>query len=143
VSFRPESYEGRTPTVVSGAWGAVESGERWPLGPGSLFVPIAQPRARLAIHLLEPQAPDSLCAWGYFNAAFEFKEYMEDYVLEEVAEEMLKDPAVKAEFDRKLASDPAFARSPRARLDFFYRRHPSWDTRFDLYPVYRTDVEPR
>ena len=32
---------------------------------------------------------------------------------------------------------------PNARLDFFYQRHPSWDERFNLYPVYRVDSEPR
>lgn len=53
-------------------------------------------------------------------------EYMEDYVAEEVAREMLKtDPALKAEFERKLAEDPAFAKNPAARLQFFYRRHSS------------------
>ena len=28
-----------------------------------------------------------------------------------------------------------------ARLDFFYRRHPSWDERYMLYPIYRTELE--
>jgi len=45
---------------------------------GSLFVPIAQPKARLVMSLLEPRAPDSFVSWGYFNAHFEQKEYMED-----------------------------------------------------------------
>ena len=77
-------------------------------------------------------------SWGFFNAAFERKEYMEDYVAEEVAREMLAaDPALRAEFEQRLREDPAFAADPAARLDFFYRRHPSWDERFSLYPVYR------
>ena len=38
---------------------------------------------------------------------------------------------------------PARAASPSARLEFFYRRHPSWDERFGLYPVLRVDVAPR
>jgi hypothetical protein len=70
--------------------------------------------------LLEPMAPDSLARWGEFNAAFERKEYMEAYVAEQVAQEMLeKDPALAAEFAKKLDTDPAFAASPEARLDFF------------------------
>ncbi len=74
--------------------------------------------------LLEPRDPDSLVSWGFFNASFERKEYMEAYVAEAVAEDMLKkDPALKKEFERRLAEDPAFARDPSARLDFFYRRH--------------------
>ena len=35
--------------------------------------------------LLEPQAPDSLAAWGAFNNHFEGKEYMDSYVAEAVA----------------------------------------------------------
>ena len=50
-----------------------------------------------------------------------------------------KDPALKKEFERKLSEEPDFAKSPAARLDFFHRRHSSWDERFNLYPVYRVD----
>lgn len=109
---------------------------------GALFVPIAQPKARLVMALLEPKAADSLLAWGRFNNAFERKEYMEDYVAEAVARQMLRDPAVKAAFDRRLREDTAFAESPAARLEFFYRRHPSWDERYQLYPVLRVDAAP-
>jgi hypothetical protein len=106
-------------------------------------VPIAQPNARVLIALLEPKSPDSLVAWGFFNSAFEWKEYMEPYVAEQVAEEMLaKDPQLAAAFKARLAEDPAFAASPAARLDFFYRRHPSYDERLNLYPVYRIDAAP-
>ena len=50
---------------------------------------------------------------------------------------LAKDPKVAAEFNQKLASDPEFAASPQARLDFFYRLSSSWDERLNLYPVYR------
>jgi len=94
--------------------------------------------------LLEPQSGDSLVAWGEFNNAFEQKEYMEDYVAEDVAREQLAaDPALAAEFKQKLASDPGFAKSPAARLQFFARRHSSWDERYNLYPVLRTATAPR
>jgi len=93
--------------------------------------------------LLEPQAPDSLLAWGKFNNAFEQKEYMEDYVAEDVARDMLaRDPALKAAFAQKLKDDPKFAADPAARLAFFYRRHSAWDERFGLYPVLRVDTAP-
>ncbi len=89
--------------------------------------------------LLEPRDPDSLASWGFFNTAFERKEYMEAYVAEEVALEMLKkDAELKKAFERRLAEDPEFAKNPAARLDFFYQRHSSWDERYNLYPVYRT-----
>jgi hypothetical protein len=109
---------------------------------GSLFVPIAQARSRLVMALLEPLAPDSLLAWGEFNNAFERKEYMEDYVAEAVARDMLRDPAVKAAFEQRLKEDKAFAGDPGARLEFFHRRHPSWDERYQLYPVLRLDTAP-
>lgn len=139
ASFAPGSVEGHQRLDAKGSW----KPERADLVAGALFVPIAQPRARLAMALLEPQAPDSLLAWGEFNNAFEQKEYMEDYVAEAVAREMLAgDCALKAEFERKLRDDPAFAKSPAARLDFFYRRHSAYDRRFNQYPVLRTDAAP-
>ncbi len=129
-----ETFEGRPVTTVEGAW----RDEQRDVGAGALFVPISQPKARLVMSLLEPQAPDSFVAWGYFNAAFERKEYMENYVTEGVARQMLSDDAkLKLEFERRLREDAAFAASPDARLEFFYRRHPSWDERYGLYPVYR------
>ena len=46
---------------------------------------------------------------------------MEAYVAEDVARKMLAgNPALKKEFDEKVANDPKFAADPRARLDFFY-----------------------
>lgn len=137
-SFGGTSVETHQRLTVEGDW----TRESRTTPAGALFVPIAQPRARLVMALLEPLAPDSLLAWGRFNNAFERKEYMEDYVAESVAREMLRDPAVKAEFERKLREDTVFAADPAARLEFFYRRHPSWDERYQLYPVLRIDTAP-
>jgi hypothetical protein len=139
AEFAASSFEGRQRLALEGAW----RGERHDLPAGSLFVAVAQPLARLAIALLEPQAPDSMAAWGMFNNHFERKEYMEAYVAEEIAREMLAaDPALRARFEQRLRDDPEFAADPRARLDFFYRRHSAWDTRLDLYPILRTDRAP-
>ena len=133
------SVEGHQRLTLDGAWRM----EVRDVGKDALFVPIAQPKARLVMALLEPQASDSLLAWGVFNNAFERKEYMEDYVAEDVAREMLaNDPALKAEFEAKLRDDPKFAGDPNARLDFFYRRHSAWDDRYGLYPVYRVEQAP-
>ena len=110
---------------------------------GTLFVSIAQAKSRLIMALLEPQAPDSLAAWGFFNACFEQKEHMEPYVAEQIAREMLAaDPELQEEFTRKLAVDAAFAANPVARLEFFLRRHASWDVRYNLYPVLRVAAAP-
>ena len=137
-SFGAGSVETHQRLTVEGSWQHEARG----VPTGSLFVPIAQAKSRLVMALLEPLAPDSLLAWGRFNNAFERKEYMEDYVAESVAREMLRDPALKAEFEKKLREDKAFAGDPTARLEFFYRRHPSWDERYQLYSVLRVDVAP-
>ncbi|MBI5070051.1 MAG: peptidase M14 [Deltaproteobacteria bacterium] len=134
----PQTSEGRTRLTVKGAWRE----ERRDLPAGSLFVPVAQERARLAMHLLEPVGPDSLLAWGYFNAHFEQKEYLEDYVADAFAQELLaRDPGAAAELERRMR-EPAFAQDPKARLELFHRRHPSWDERYRLYPVLRVEGDP-
>ncbi len=140
ATFSARSVEGHQATTLAGDW----KPEVRDVGAGALFVPIAQPKSHLVMALLEPRAPDSLAAWGEFNNAFEQKEYMEEYVAEEVARAQLAaDPALAAAFKEKLATDPDFAKNPDARLQFFARRHSSWDDRFNLYPVMRTAVAPR
>ncbi len=135
ATLAAQSFESHQGLTVTGQWQTAQAS----ISPGSLFVPIAQAKARLLMALLEPQAPDSYLAWGFFNNSFEPKEYMENYVAEQVAREMLKDPAIKKEFDAKLASDKAFAAAPQQRLEFFARKHPSWDTRYQVYPVLRSN----
>ncbi|WP_266169544.1 M14 family metallopeptidase [Dyella subtropica] len=109
---------------------------------GSAIVPMDQRAANVAIHLLEPQAPDSLLRWGYLNAIFEPKEYGETRVVEKLAREMLaKNPALKAEFDKKLHDDAAFAANPGARLEFFFERSPWYSVQaVGAYPVLRLDA---
>jgi hypothetical protein len=139
VEFSATPFEGRTRAQLTGRW----QDERHEFSPGALYVPIAQPCARLLLHLLEPQAPDSFAAWGFFNSCFEQKEHMEPYVAEQIARTLLtQDPQLAQEFAQRLKDDAAFASDPRARLDFFLQRHASWDTQFNLYPVFRLDVPP-
>jgi hypothetical protein len=136
AEFSAVPFEGRMRAQLHGSW----QRETQDIGAGAVFVPIAQPGARLVMHLLEPQAPDSFAAWGLFNACFEQKERMEPYVAEQIAREMLtQDPSLQQQFEAQMAADAAFAASSSARLDFFLRRHASWDTRLNLYPVLRVD----
>jgi murein tripeptide amidase MpaA len=137
VKFSAAPFEGRMRAQLDGSWTMgvtnIES--------GALFVPITQALARLVAALFEPQAPDSLAAWGFFNACFEQKEQMEPYVAEQIAAQMLAtDPSLRSEFTAKLEADPYFAASPGDRLEFFLRRHASWDERYNLYPVMRVDI---
>jgi len=157
VSWSARPFEGRnvvaltdkTPLDTSGSFvPAAEAGapsgrcrpvrERLDFPARSVVVPMDQRAAKVALHFLEPEAPDSAVAWGFFNAIFEQKESGEPYVLEGLAREMMaKDPALQAEFEAKVQDDPAFARSPAARLDFFFRRSPFWDPQQGRYPVGR------
>ncbi|MBK7077972.1 MAG: peptidase M14 [Myxococcales bacterium] len=132
-----KTFEGRTAATITGAWAR----ERRRAVRGAIFVPVAQPGARLVLHLFEPKAPDALVAWGLFNAALEQKEYMEPYVAEELARGLLQDAAIAAAFAEAL-KDPAFAADPARRLDWFYRRSAAWDERMGLVPVFRVDVAP-
>lgn len=135
VKWPGGSFEGRQ--MPSYRTEAVRISRTFPSG--SAVVPVGQTLSRLVINLLEPDAPDSFVRWGFFNATFEQKEYAENYILEKLAREMLaSDPKLKEEFERKIASDPAFAGSARERLMFFYRRSPYWDpSNMNLYPVGR------
>jgi len=43
----------------------------------------------------------------------------------------------QAAFDAAVAADPELAKVPRPRLEWFYKRHPSWDERINLTAIYR------
>jgi len=135
VSFSSQPFEGRMRATLAGEW---QTAAALDLGAPALFVPIAQPLARLIVALLEPQAPDSFAAWGFFNACFEQKEQMEPYVAEQIAAGMLaSDPQLAEAFARKLEDDAVFRADPAARLEFFCRQHASWDKAMNCYPIYR------
>jgi murein tripeptide amidase MpaA len=134
VKFAATPFEGR----VMPGYKTNPVRERRTFPAGSIVVPTGQSAGHVAVHLLEPEAPDSFVAWGFFNAIFEQKEYGEDYVLEKLAREMLaKDENLRREFEKKVADDPKFAASASDRLNFFYERSPYWDKQMNLYPVGR------
>ncbi len=103
----------------------------------SAVVQMSQEAANAAIHLLEPNSPDSLVYWGFFNSIFEQKEFGESYVIEKLAIEMLaKDESLRNEFAEKL-KDEKFAGNSSARLRFFYDRSPYAKEKIGIYPVGR------
>lgn len=105
---------------------------------GSVVVDMNQRAARVAAHILEPAGYDSYATWGFFNAIFEQKEYMETYVIEQYAAAMLEqDERLRTEFEEKLASDPEFAENPGLIRRWFYQHTPFWDDRIGIYPVGR------
>ncbi len=107
---------------------------------GSAVVAMNQRTAKIIIHALEPDGPDSFLYWGFFDPIFEQKEYIESYVLEVQARQMLvNSPQLKQTFAEKLAADAEFAASPKAIRDWFYRNSPYWDQKINIYPVGRIE----
>jgi hypothetical protein len=129
-------YEGRVPPT--GTPVAERRRETFPAG--SVRVPTDQPLGDLAMLLLEPGSPDSFYRLGFFLEILNPVEYAEGYVMEPLASNMLAgDPALAAEFKKKLATDREFAGDPEARLRWFYERTPFRDERRGLYPVAREE----
>ncbi len=112
----------------------------WIFPAGSVRVPTDQPLGDIVVLLLEPQSSESFFAWGMFPEVLSRVEYIEPYAIAPLADRMLAaDPALKAEFEAKLAAEPDFAADPHARLAWFYQRTPFYDDRYLLYPVARED----
>jgi len=133
--WAPRPFEGRH--LISALQSTLEPVEI-ELPAGSWLLSMDQPGARLIAQLLEPGSPDSFLRWGFFDAIFEEKEYAEARVMEAMGREMLaRDPALKADFEARLAGDAEFAADPRARLRYFYERSPYFDAEFMRYPVLR------
>jgi len=149
VEFAPIPSDGRQRLTVTGAWRP----EKRDVAAGSLWVPVAQPASVMAASLLEPEAPDSFLAWGEMNAHFVRVEWIEPYVLEAWAREaMARNPDLRADFEKAFppgSPTPAGAAAAGAvtdasdpRLEWFARRHPSWDGAWRLYPVLRAARRP-
>jgi hypothetical protein len=147
MEWQGPPFEGRHP-IFAGEGSGAEPGrfghcslttETASFPAGSVVVSLNQRLSKVAVHWLEPEAPDSAMRWGFFDSIFEQKEYGEAYVMEKVARSMMeKDPSLKTEFERRIMTDPRFAASPEARLEFFYERSPWYqENRVGLYPVAR------
>lgn len=104
--------------------------------PGSVRISTDQPLGDLAILLLEPGSSESFFKWGFFLSALQESEYVEAYVMEPLARQMLgDDPLLKKEFEKKLQEDPQFAQNPRERLQWLFRRTPYYGDLTMRYPV--------
>lgn len=105
---------------------------------GTMRVASDQPLGLLAAALLEPEAPDSFLAWGFFPEMLSPPPGVEDFVTAPLAEALLaRDPAVRAAFAAKLAADPGFAADPAARLTWLTARLPDRSRYALTYPIRR------
>ncbi|MGA8709664.1 MAG: M14 family metallopeptidase [Thermoplasmata archaeon] len=140
-------FEGRFPILrggnverAIGVFGKCTMGPETVTFPaGSAVISLSQRLSKVAIHWLEPEAPDSALRWGFFHPIFEQKESGEAYALEKLArEDLVKDPSLRVEFEERVRADSQFAGDPNARLEFFYDRSPWWQAqRVGEYPVGR------
>lgn len=135
VGWQEAPYEGRQ--VVDELSVSSESTER-ELPEGSRVVPLADERAGLVMHLLEPEAPDSLFRWGFFNQIFQNSEYAEPRILaRKAAEKLDRDPELARAWRERMEEDPEFAEDRMARIAFLYEKGPWFDDRLGIYPVIR------
>ncbi|MEO8067330.1 MAG: M14 family zinc carboxypeptidase [Flavobacteriales bacterium] len=109
---------------------------------GDAIVRMGRNTDRLVMETLEPQAPDSWFAWGFFDSVLQQKEWFSPFVFEDKAAELLeKDAELREAFHAKRAEDPAFAASAWAQLLFIYQRSPYFEPHYRLYPVYRITAQ--
>ena len=101
---------------------------------GSVRVSTDQDLGNLAIVLLEPNSPDSFFQWGFFWEIFQRTEYVEAYVMEPLAQQMLdNDPQLASRFKKYCTENPDV--SAREKLHWFYQQTSFFDARWKLYPV--------
>lgn len=103
---------------------------------GSVIVRTNQPNARLIAFMFEPSTEESFLKWGFFNTVFEEKEYVETYVMEKMAREMIqKDPGLMVLFNNFKAENPEVSSDSYAQLKWFFKQTPYYDQSVGLYPV--------
>jgi len=129
------SFEGRHTVTFT----TVRSEEERNFPAGTVVVDTAQKRAKIIAGLLEPQAPDALVKWGFFDSIFEAKEYVESYVMEGIARDMLRDNEVIAREFEAAKRDTSLTNHPDRILDWFYQRSRYAEGRVGAYPVGRLD----
>ncbi|SEM80247.1 Zinc carboxypeptidase [Chitinophaga rupis] len=105
---------------------------------GDYYIPLNQNANRYLIETLEPTGGDSFFAWNFFDAILAPKEGYSSYVFEDTAAEYLRQhPEVKAELEKRKATDTAFAHNASAQLDFVYNHSQYAEPGYLRYPVYR------
>ncbi len=135
--FAERPYQGRFAVTAD----VSRQVERRTVPAGAFWIPADQPDFDVAVQLLEPDAPDSLLAWGVLHSVFERKEYIGLTTLDDLVREMLKDPGVRAEWEHA-RNDPGISAAPGFAYEWWYRKTPFWDETVGLMPVYRVMHPP-
>ncbi len=154
ISFESRTFQGRLRTNLYGEW--LESRED--LLQGSIYVPIRQPHALLAAHLLEPVSPDSLSRWGLFNTVYEITDHISNHRQLQIAQWMYREdrrirerygetlhqklPELRKEYQTRMDRDDRFKEDPEQRMDFWIREIPYHDPSYNHYPILRINHAP-
>lgn len=118
------------------------SQERLTFSKGDYLVPVNQWVNRYIVETLEPQAVDSFFAWNFFDTILQRKEGFSSYVFEDEAQRLLEaDPELVARFEERKQSDPEFAESSQAQLNFLFENSPHYEQAHLRYPIYRVMEE--
>ena len=105
---------------------------------GDVFIDTNQNGVRYLLETLEAEATDSFFNWNFFDTILQQKEGYSAYVFEDLAEQyLLKNESLKKEFEEKLNSDEAFAKNPRAQLNWIYKKSPHYENEHMRLPVFK------
>lgn len=150
IHIEPQSYQGLQRASINGRWTPAQVD----LMKGAIWVPLNQPKALLAAHLLEPSGPDSLSSWGLFNAVYEITDHVSNHRMLELSQWMYQQDdrvrdlygahvyeklhVLRESYDRRMDDDEVFRNDPDHRLDFWMHELPYHDPTYNRYPILRT-----
>ncbi len=135
-SWKEAPFEGRHVVTYT----CERSSEKREFPAGTVVIDTRQRKARIVAGLLEPEAPDALVQWGFFDPMFEAKEYVESYVMEGIARDMLRENDVIAREFEEAKRDTSLTNHPARVLDWFYQRSRYSEGRVGAYPIGRVDM---
>ena len=105
---------------------------------GDFWINLNQNTNRYIVETLEPQGLDSYFYWNFFDGILNQKEGYSDYVFEDIAAEILKNSSnLRKKLEEKRQSDPKFAASAEAQLDFVHKNSVYYEPSHRVYPVGR------
>ncbi len=105
---------------------------------GDLYIPTNQNGVRYLLETLEASATDSFFNWNFFDTILQRKEGYSAYVFEDIARDILaKNHIIKKRFENKLKKEEAFAKNPRAQLDFIYKNSLHYEKAHLQLPVFK------
>ncbi|MBK0052717.1 M14 family metallopeptidase [Stenotrophomonas sp. S39] len=104
---------------------------------GTVRVPADQPLQLLAAALLEPSSQDSILALGWYDRALSPEAALPRHLLAPLADRMMgSDSGLRAEFQKALAENSAFAADPLARLRWWEAQSSYGERTLWTYPVF-------